>query len=201
MSGKYLKLVMPVVLAAMFFMPLAAVAKTEAAGCGPARNFVDNVAGQLAGIMARPSGHERNFTRFFRRYADLKGMANFALGRYSRSMPGRLRLEYYNLAEKMVVATFTSKMSRKKGRSYKIWNCKPKGRGYLVKGVVVEKNGDIVINVHWLLMPHGKSLKIFDVGVAFMWMTQQQRASFRSVLNKNRGDFSALLKHMRARSS
>ena len=185
----------------MLFAPFAEAAKTEVPGCGPARNFVDDVAGQIAHIMASPSGHQRNFTRVFRRYADLKGMANFALGRYSRSIPGRFRSEYYNLAEKMVVSMFTSRMSRKKGRSYKIWSCKPKGRGYLVKGVVIEKNGDIVINVHWLLMPHGKNLKIADVAVAFMWMTQQQRSSFRSVLSKNRGDFSALLKHMRARSS
>ncbi len=201
MSGKYLKFVIPAVLVAMFFTSPAAAAKNEAPGCVSARSFVDNVAGQIAGIMASPSGHRKNFTRVFRRYADLKGMANFALGRYSRSIPGRFKSEYYTLAEKMVVNMFTSKMSRKKGRSYKIWNCRPKGRGYMVKGVVIEKNGDIVINVHWLLMPHGKTLKIFDVGVAFVWMTQQQRASFRSVLSKNRGDFSALLRHMRTRSS
>jgi len=187
-----------VILSAPLF---GAPASAEVAGCKAARSFVTVVSSKVAKIMSKPSGHRSNFLRLFKRTADLKGMANFALGRYVRSIPRNLKGEYYRLAEKMVASLFSTKMGRTKGRSYRIWNCKPKGRGYTVNGVIVEKNGNIVIDVHWLLKPRGRSLKIFDVSVAHLWLTQQQRTSFRSVLHKNGGDFSALLKHLRAQSS
>ncbi len=180
---------------------LGTAVRAEVAGCKAARGFVTVVSGRVADIMSRPSGHRSRFLRLFKRRADLKGMADFALGRYVRSMPRRMKAEYYRLAEKMVASLFSAKMGRTRGRRYKIWNCKPKGSGYIVNGAVVEKNGNIVIDVHWLLMPRGGRLKLLDISVAHLWLTQQQRSSFRSVLSKNGGDFSALLKYMRAQSS
>ncbi|HHK74592.1 MAG TPA: ABC transporter substrate-binding protein [Rhizobiales bacterium] len=180
---------------------LASPAKAEVEGCKAARGFVTQVSNRVAAIMSKPTGHKSRFLRLFKQRADLRAMANFALGKYARSMPSKMKAEYYRLAEKMVASLFSAKMGRTRGRRYKIWNCKPKGRGYTVNGAVVEKNGNMVIDVHWLLMPRGRSLKVLDISVAHLWLTQQQRTAFRSVLSKNGGDFSALLKHMRAQAS
>jgi len=180
---------------------LVSSAGAEVAGCKAARGFVTVVSDKVASIMSKPTGHKSQFLRLFKRRADLKAMANFALGNYARSMPSKMKAEYFRLAEKMVASLFSTKMGRTKGRRYKIWNCKPKGRGYTVNGAIVEKSGNIVIDVHWLLMPRGRSLKILDIAVAHLWLTQQQRTAFRSVLSKNRGNFSALLRHMRRQVS
>ena len=38
---------------------------------------------------------------------------------------------------------------------------------------------------------------LFDVQVLGVWMAQEQRASFSSVLKNNKGDINALLEHLR----
>ena len=124
-------------------------------------------------------------------------MANYALGRYARSMPASYKSEYYRLAKQMMVHLFTAKMGAYNNRSYKIWNCKPKGNGFVIGGAIVESNGNIVIDVNWLMMPAGNSMKVLDISVAHIWLRQEQRRAFRSVLSRNRGDFKALLKYMR----
>ncbi len=172
-------------------------ARAEVPGCENARKQVTLVAGKVRQIMASKSGRRRRMTSIFRKYTLTRSMANFALGRYLRSLPPKYKSEYYRLAEKMLVHLFTVKMGPFNSRSYKIWNCKPKGRGFAIGGAIVEANGNIVIDVHWLMMPAGRSLRVADISVAHIWLRQEQRRAFRSVLSKNRGDFKGLLNYMR----
>jgi len=45
------------------------------------------------------------------------------------------------------------------------------------------------------------SFTLFDVRVLGVWMAQEQRDSFASVLKNNRGDINALLNHLRSKIS
>lgn len=176
-------------------------AQAEVAGCVAARKQVTVVAGKVQKIMSSKSGRQSRMASVFRSHANTRSMANFALGRYVRLIPARDKREYYRLANKMLVHLFTTKMGAYNGRSYRIWNCKPKGRGYAIGGAIVESNGNIVIDVHWLMMPSGGRLKVEDISVAHIWLRQEQRTAFRRVLSKSRGNFKALLAHMRKQVS
>ncbi len=59
----------------------------------------------------------------------------------------------------------------------------------------------MVITVHWLLRGRGKNLRVADLSVAHLWLTQQQRSSFRTVMSRNHGDINALFAHMRKKAS
>ncbi len=189
---------------AVFTLPLLAAgtpALANAQGCSEARNFVTTVSARISGALAAKTGRKEKFAGVFRQYADLRGMANFALGRYQRQMPKAKRGEYYRLAEKMVVHMLTSRMGSVRGRSYQIWRCRPTGAGYTINGAIIEANGSQVITVNWLLKPRNKRLKVADLSVAHLWMTQQQRSSFRKVMSKNNGNIEALFAHIRKKSS
>ncbi|MEC7155180.1 MAG: ABC transporter substrate-binding protein, partial [Pseudomonadota bacterium] len=49
----------------------------------------------------------------------------------------------------------------------------------------------------WLYREKDDSFSLFDVRVIGVWMAQEQRDSFASVLKNNRGDIYALLGHIR----
>ncbi|PLX37412.1 MAG: hypothetical protein C0605_07375 [Hyphomicrobiales bacterium] len=197
---KHLRFVSVFMVVVLFGLAPAGV-RAEAPGCENARKQVTLVAGKVRQIMARKSGRAARMASVFRNYANTRGMANFALGHYARMIPTRDRREYYRLANKMLVHLFTTKMGAYNNRSYKIWNCKPKGRGYAIGGAIVESNGSMVIDVHWLMMPSGRRLLVEDIAVAHIWLRQEQRNQFRRVLSRSKGNFKALLAHMRKQVS
>ena len=189
---------------AVLALPVSSIttpASAEVSGCRQARSFVHTVSAKITDALLSKRGRKQKFARVFRRYADLHGMANFALGRYARRLPKARKSEYYKLAENMVVHMLSSQMGAVKGRSYQIWKCSPKGAGYAINGAIVEANGDMVITVHWLLKSSARGLRVADLSVAHLWLTQQQRASFRTVMSRNNGDINALFAHMRKKSS
>ena len=59
-------------------------------------------------------------------------------------------------------------------------------------------NGRDPIDIDWWLrVEKDASLTLFDVRVLGVWMAQEQRDAFASVLKNNKGDINALLDHLR----
>jgi phospholipid transport system substrate-binding protein len=71
------------------------------------------------------------------------------------------------------------------------------------KNVIVDSriefaNGRDPIDIDWWLrLEKDGSLTLFDVRVLGVWMAQEQRDAFASVLKNNKGDINALLEHLR----
>ncbi len=196
-----LKTIIGITVLALPLLAAGTPALAGARGCEQARDFVTRVSTKISGALEAKTGRKQKFAVVFKKYADLRGMANFALGRYGRQMPKSKRGEYYRLAEKMVVHMLASRMGSVRGRSYQIWKCRPTGAGYTINGAIIEANGSQVITVNWLLKKRNKRLKVADLSVAHLWMTQQQRSSFRTVMSKNNGNIDALFAHIRKKSS
>ncbi len=196
-----IKIIFTLAALALPMFTLASPANAEVPGCTQARSFVNTVSAKITGALRSRTGRKQKFARVFKRYADLYGMANFALGRYARTLPKSKKSEYYRLAENMVVHMLSSQMGAVKGRSYKIWKCSPHGAGFAINGAIVEANGNMVITVHWRLKATRRGLKVADLSVAHLWLTQQQRSSFRTVMSRNNGDINALFAHMRKKAS
>ena len=73
-----------------------------------------------------------------------------------------------------------------------------KKKNFIVNSQIEFDNGRQPIAVDWwLYREKDGSFSLFDVRVIGVWMAQEQRDSFASVLKNNRGDISALLSHIR----
>ena len=53
------------------------------------------------------------------------------------------------------------------------------------------------VTVDWWLIRKNGDFKIFDVNVVGVWLAQEQRSTFTTVIRNNGGDFNALLTHLR----
>jgi phospholipid transport system substrate-binding protein len=63
-------------------------------------------------------------------------------------------------------------------------------------------NGRDPIDIDWWLrLEKDGSFALFDVRVLGVWMAQEQRDSFASVLKNNKGNMNALLDHLRKQTS
>jgi len=57
-------------------------------------------------------------------------------------------------------------------------------------------NGREPVSVDWWLIKKDGGYKIFDVNVVGVWLAQEQRSAFTSVIRNNGGNFDALLAHL-----
>ena len=74
-----------------------------------------------------------------------------------------------------------------------------KGREVIVSSQIRFTNGRQPVDVKWWLLREDDGFKVFDVNVAGIWLAQEQRDQFTSILNSNNGDFAALLDHLKTK--
>jgi phospholipid transport system substrate-binding protein len=90
-------------LAAMFGMPAPALANT------PAEDYVTGIAENvmaLANTGQKGPALRAKFAALMNRYINLKSIADFALGPYSKKLPAAKRAEFYDLVSNYAAALF-----------------------------------------------------------------------------------------------
>ncbi len=187
-------------------VPLGGTA--QAASCGQAKAFVQKVADDVTRVVANTAvgsrAREARFRRIFKSSMDVPKLSAFALGRYARKIPPAKKRQYQVLVEQLVVKVFFTRLKSYRGQKFRIASgrrgCRPKGsRGneFIVSGNIVSAAGRSIVQIDWWLVRGGR--RVFDIAVEGVWLAQQQRSAFTSVLAKNRGNFDALLRHLKAR--
>lgn len=149
-----------------------------AANC-PSENFIQNAGAAFMG--AARAGSPGAFTSAASRYADLRGIALFALGPYRKDLPKNREGEYVALSKKFMgefMAEYASKFS---GTGMTITSC----AGSLV-GTRLSTGQSLTFRLQG-------QRRIADVSVSGVWLAQAIRTKFTSVLHRNDGDVSALM--------
>ncbi|HEY4345637.1 MAG TPA: ABC transporter substrate-binding protein [Parvibaculum sp.] len=183
---------------------LSASTPALAAGDPAAEAFVNNVSGRAIDIISDKSTsraeREAAFGKLLDETADMPRIAAFALGQYLRLPTPEQKTEYLALVRNFVVKVYVTRLSDYHNEKLVITDSKPKGdKQAIVNSQINFTNGREPVKVTWWLVKDASgSYKIFDVNVVGIWLAQEQRSTFSSVIANHNGEFSALIDHLKA---
>ncbi|MCE9650877.1 MAG: ABC transporter substrate-binding protein [Parvibaculum sp.] len=185
-----------------------AVAGTPAAAAGgdpAAESFVTDVSAKAIDIIsdqgATRSAREKAFGQLLSENADMQKIAVFALGQFRTKPDEAQKAEYLKLFDNFVVKVYVTRLSDYHNEKLVITGSGPAKGGAMVDSQINFTNGREPVKIKWWLFKTGDTYKVFDVNVAGIWLAQEQRSAFTSVINNHGGDFSALLDHLQTQIS
>lgn len=187
--------------------PAKAECTLEAAACETqAETFVNNLASRAIDILSQEDftaeDREEAFRVLFTENLDIPRIGIFALGQYARTPTPEQKAEYFKLVEEFIVKVYASRLSDYTNQVFTILGSQPKGnRGteVIISSRIDFTTGRESVPVEWWLLKTDDGFKVFDIKVVGIWMAQEQRSAFISVIRNNNGDFSALLDHIETR--
>src|SRR5690606_22460307 len=159
-----------------------------AAGDQAAEAFVTKVSERAIDIISDKSSsqseREAAFGKLLDETADMPRIAAFALGQYLRLPTAEQKNEYLKLVRAFVVKVYVTRLSDYHNEKLVITGSKPKGdKQALVDSQINFTNGREPVKVTWWLVKDANGdYKIFDVNVVGIWLAQEQRSSFSSVI-------------------
>ncbi|MEX0839867.1 MAG: ABC transporter substrate-binding protein [Parvibaculum sp.] len=165
--------------------------------------FVSDVSERAIAIISDSAAsmkqREDAFRDLLRETADLDRIAAFALGQYLRTPGEAQRNEYRKLVETFIVKVYVTRLSDYNDEKLDVLSAQMRGDNQaIVKSEIRFTNGREPVTVDWWLVKSGDGYKIFDVNVVGIWLAQEQRSTFSSVIRNNGGNFDSLLEHLRA---
>lgn len=171
---------------------LAAAAVMVGAALSPAsaspESFVKTISQQV--LAAAKTNNTSRFRSLLRRHADVRGIANFAVGRYKSKIPAGQLSTYYKLAENDMVKFFGEYASALSGSSVNIERVSKSGSLILVETKIVGTG----TQVRWRLVRSG-GYKVRDVQVLGIWLAHLMRSSYASILRRD--GYKALFAYLR----
>jgi len=181
---------------------VAGVAQASASTGDAARAFVEDVSKRAIGIISDKSTskaeREAQFGKLLDETADMDRIAAFALGQYLRTPTPEQKTEYLSLVKTFIVKVYVTRLSDYNDEKLDVLSAKTKGdKQAIVQSEIKFTNGREPVTVDWWLIKNDGDFKIFDVNVVGIWLAQEQRSTFTSVIRNNGGDFNALLDHLR----
>ncbi len=184
-------------LSSLFAVSLLAVSSTVSAGPleDESRAFVKGLADRAIAVLkadAPKAQRDKVFAQILQDGFDTKAIAIFCVGGYWNRMTEQERQEYLSLFEKLIVQTYSSRMSSVyNGQNLDVGAARPDGKsGAWVTSKIVSTNpADEPIRIDWRVRQlDGKGLKIIDVVVTNISMVVTQRDDFVGILQRNNGN-------------
>jgi len=198
------------VVALTFATTVADIRPAGAAVCSVAQEFASKIGKQITDIVAdgaiSTAERRRKFRAVFKNNADFPSMGRFALGRYWKKLAPSDRPTYYRLVESLVVNSLFGRLNEYAGNRYKIsvTSCRPKGtkgNQFIVQGPITNSAGQVTTQVYWwLLVKKSGAIKVFDIQIAGVWLTQQKRDEFTSFVKSNTGSVKNLIADLKRRT-
>lgn len=193
----------PVAFCAAVLFSIFATAPAQAANADPAaEKWVDDISQRAIKIISDKSAgrqaREAQFSTLLNESADMPRIAAFCLGQFLRTPTADQKDEYLKLFNNFVVKVYVTRLSDYHDEKLTITGSQLKGdTQVLVQSQINFTNGREPVKVTWWLLKKDSGYKLFDVNVVGVWLAQEQRSAFTSVINNHNGDFGALLNHLK----
>ena len=171
------------------------------AGEKRAKTFVTELAGEAITILKTQTtreGREAGFRKILNERANMRRIARFTLGPFARKISDEDFAIYQQLLNELIIKVYANRLGEYGNEQLVVGRSQSKKKNFIINSQIEFENGRQPIAVDWwLYREKDGSFSLFDVRVIGVWMAQEQRDSFASVLKNNRGDISALLGHIR----
>ncbi|MEM7427304.1 MAG: ABC transporter substrate-binding protein [Pseudomonadota bacterium] len=158
--------------------------------------YVQNVAGKIVSTI-NSGGSATAFQGLVSKYADVRTIAKFSLGKYRKRLPANQAGEYYTLTKGHIAKLLKANTKSFRNAKLQIVSSQPKGKSTVIVRSKVVYAGGGSLPVNWRVIKRGGGYKIFDVTVKGVSMAMTLRSSFTSHISKNGGKVSALIAHLR----
>lgn len=184
-----LKTAMAGALAALLLVP----SHGPASALSAPESYVQNVANKIVATIN--SGG--SFNGLVSRYADVRTIARFSLGKYRKGLPASRANEYYSATRAHIARLLKSHTKRFRNAKLKVNSSQAKSSSNIVVRTTVIPASGSPIPVNWRVVRRGGGYKIFDVTVSGVSMAVLLRTSFTSHISKNQGKVAALIAHLK----
>lgn len=176
-------------------------AQDDAVDVARAKAFVTELADEAITILRTQSARtdlEDGFRKLLDERANMRRIARFTLGTFARKISKEDFEVYQGLLNELIIKVYANRLGEYGDEQLVVGRSQSKKNNFIVKSQIEFSNGREPISVDWwLYREKDGSFSLFDVRVIGVWMAQEQRDSFASVLKNNRGDIQALLGHIR----
>ncbi|MGC6535016.1 MAG: MlaC/ttg2D family ABC transporter substrate-binding protein [Parvibaculales bacterium] len=175
--------------------------KAQEADLGQAQAFVTALADDAIRILSTEktrAGREAAFAELLQERANMRRIARFTLGQFGRKISKQDFAVYEELLGEFIVKVYANRLGEYSDEKVRVGKAQAKKKNVIVASRIEFANGREPIDIDWWLrLEKDGSLSLFDVRVLGVWMAQEQRDAFASVLKNNKGDINALLEHLR----
>jgi len=135
------------------------------------------------------------FAALMNRYVNLRAIADYALGPYSKKLPPGKRDEFYRLVSNYAAALFVYYVDDFRGSELNIVSTSKQGKFTVIQSEISGGGGRE--QVRWRLAPSGGGFRVNDVNIKGVWLTIAMKDRFGKVLKASKGDFGPLFAELR----
>jgi phospholipid transport system substrate-binding protein len=160
-----------------------------AASTCPAENYIQSAGEAFMNASRRGTGAA--FSTAASRYADLHGLALFALGNFRKYLPKSRETEYVARTRTFMGNFMAEYGSKFAGNSIAVTSCN-EAAGGLTVGTKLS-TGQVIV---FRLQKTGGSYRVKDVSVSAIWLAQTMRNKFTRIIKENNGDVEALISYL-----
>ncbi len=176
--------------ALVFAILLGTSIQSASAESCDAGSFVSGAGGAF--MTAAKSGSAGAFAGAASRYADLHGIAMFALGPHRSNLKKSQEAEYISLTRGFIGRFMAENSSKLAGSGMTVTDCSGSASAMVVS-TKLSNGKKIVFKVY----KTKGGYRVRDVNVSSIWLAQQMRSQFTSVIRRNNGDINALFAYLR----
>ena len=170
-----------------------------------AQAFVTSLADDAIMILSTEksrAGREAAFAALLDERANMRRIARFTLGQFGREVSKDDFAAFEKLLGEFIVKVYANRLGEYSDEKVMVGKAQAKKKNVIVASRIEFANGRDPIDIDWWLrLEKDGSMTLFDVRVLGVWMAQEQRDAFASVLKNNKGDINALLDHLRKQIS
>ena len=175
--------------------------KAQEADLAAAKTFVTALADEAIEIISTETsraGREAKFAVLLNERANMRRIARFTLGQFGRKISKDDFATFEKLLGEFIVKVYANRLGEYSDEKVMVGKAQAKKKNIIVDSRIEFANGRDPIDIDWWLrLEKDGSMTLFDVRVLGVWMAQEQRDAFASVLKNNKGDINALLEHLR----
>jgi phospholipid transport system substrate-binding protein len=191
-----------------FTLAAAALAAAPALGTraradvvGEGRTLIRSMADTVIAILANKglpkAQREERFRQIYRANFNHPAIAQFVMGPPWKNATAAQREEFLGLFETYVSKVYAAQLSSYSGEKLEVTRAEPDGTGATVESRIVDSKSGRTVDIKWRLRPAGGRLKVNDVLIENISMSQTQRREFSAVIQRRGGNAAGLITAMR----
>jgi phospholipid transport system substrate-binding protein len=155
-----------------------------------ASSFIAGAGGAF--MTAARNGSAGAFAGAASRYADLHGIAMFALGPHRKLLKRSSEAEYVSLTRSFIGRVMAENSSRLAGNGLTVTDCSG-DKSAMIVNTKMSSGKKLVFKVY----KTKGGYRVRDVNVSSVWLAQQLRSKFTGVISRNNGNIDALFAYLR----
>jgi len=202
-NNHYLALVIPIALAIVLLGARPGHAEDGGAQSDPVE-FLSGFSTKAIEVLAASQLNDEQRAAEFRRLLtdgfDVNAISRFVLGRHWRKATKEQRVEYRQLFEDFIVATYARRLSGQTDGSFVIGAVRERTEKRAIIASEVQRPEAESIAIDWRLRYKNGDWRIVDIAVEGISMAITQRSEFYAVISNNGGHVEGLLQKLREKT-